>query len=246
MWNHRNTSFAEWFVSNGGPIINNQTMLAPGVVSFYIDDSFWHKSFKQGGGTGGVTETSGNFANDTGMTFQEVVQFAAAYEANMERLYDNIVEQGGYVWQLFQDGPGLPKSKTDSKGKPVTADKCLNALRTRWCLANGTSAQSGVLYSVHPSEPGRTYNDSTFNELATAEFLLTRGNWGFMGTDWNGCSSSVSYYPRMAQWDEDFGSPLDPHCVEVATSGVFTREWSKASVSWDCHAANGTIKRHAY
>eukprot|EP01052_Picozoa_sp_SAG31_P047697 SAG31_NODE_9663_length_1245_cov_0.717277_1_plen_216_part_10 len=69
IYDHRNASLAEWFVSNGGPIINNATMLAPGVVSFYLDDSFWHKSFKQGGGTGGVTETSGLFANDTGLTF---------------------------------------------------------------------------------------------------------------------------------------------------------------------------------
>eukprot|EP01050_Picozoa_sp_SAG11_P006260 SAG11_NODE_478_length_9117_cov_6.916168_12_plen_351_part_00 len=196
IWNHRNASFAEWFVSLGGPIINRQTILAPGVVSFYIDDSFWHKSFKQGGGTGGVTETSGQFANDTGMTYPEVVEFAAAYEANMERLYDNIVEQGGYVWQLFQDGPHLHNSQADNK---VPAAQCLAALRTNWCTANGTSALSAVLYSVHPSEPARTYNNSAFNEQATAEFLLTRGNWSFLGTDWNGCSSSASYYPRMSQ-----------------------------------------------
>ena len=43
VYNHLNTSLAEWFVSKGGPIINNHTILQPGVVSFYIDDSFWHK-----------------------------------------------------------------------------------------------------------------------------------------------------------------------------------------------------------
>ena len=46
---------------------------------------------------GGVTETSGNFANDTSMSYPEVEAFAEAYERNMETLYDNIVEQGGYV-----------------------------------------------------------------------------------------------------------------------------------------------------
>ena len=88
IYNHLNGSLSEWFTSAGGPIISNQTMLAPGVAScFYIDDSFWSKGFKQGGGTGGVTETSGNFANDTGMLYPQIAAFKAAYERNMERLY---------------------------------------------------------------------------------------------------------------------------------------------------------------
>ena len=35
---------------------------------------------------GGVTETSGNFANDTSMSYPEVEAFAEAYERNMETL----------------------------------------------------------------------------------------------------------------------------------------------------------------
>jgi hypothetical protein len=238
IYNHANTSLAEWFVSVGGPIINNRTLMQPGVVAYYIDDSFWHKGFKQGGGTGGVTETSGKFANDTGMDYTAVVAFAEAYERNMETLYDNIVEQGGWVvrlslimlgkhttngpigvlshslllvcvptcttetlyhcgrrqqWQLFQDGPNLLGGVN---GKPMAPSMCASVLRTNWCTSNGTAERSGVLYATHPTE-SRQYNDTNRNELVVAEFLLTRGNWSFIGTDWNGCSSSSSFYPRM-------------------------------------------------
>jgi hypothetical protein len=79
IYDHRNASFAEWFVSLDGPIINNRTLLQPGVVAFYIDDAAWSKGFKQGGGTGGITETSGLFVNDTGLTYPEIVEFVQAY-----------------------------------------------------------------------------------------------------------------------------------------------------------------------
>lgn len=245
IYDHRNASFAEWFVSPGGPIINNMTLLQTGVVSFYIDDSFWHKGFKQGGGTGGVTETSGLFANDTGLYYPELVDFAAAYTRNMEKLYDTIVAGGGYVWQLFQDGPGLTSSSNaPKKTKSSAVASCITTLRSDWCTPNGTSAMSAVLYAVHPAEPSRRYNDSEFNEQVTAEFLLTRGNWGFIGTDWNGCSGSSSYYPRMSQWDEDFGVPLEAAChEEPAGSGVFVRKWTNATVTWNCTAAPGAAGR---
>ena len=64
----------------------------------------------------------------------------------------------------------------------MPAAQCTQLLRTNWCTSNGTAAQSAVMYPVHPSEPQRTYNDSLFNELVTAEFLLTRGDFAFIGT----------------------------------------------------------------
>jgi hypothetical protein len=96
-------------------------------------------------------------------------------------------------WQLFQDGPHLLPPQN---GKPISEAVCANTLRTNWCSTNGTAAQSAVFYGVHPTVL-RQYNDSSLNEQLVAEFLLTRGNWSFMGTDWNGCSASTTFYPRM-------------------------------------------------
>ena len=47
---------------------------------------------------------------------------------------------------------------------------------------------------------------------------------------------------RPAALDADYGAPVDAICAETAPgSGVFAREWSKASVSVDCNTLEGTI-----
>ena len=52
--------------------------------------------------------------------------------------------------------------------------------------------------------------------------------------------------PRAAEWDEDFGEPANAGaaCAETgADTGVFRREWTKATVEWDCSKAAGTITK---
>lgn len=58
-------------------------------------------------GTGGVTECGTRLLNDTGFSYEEWKVYMLAYRQNMETLYDNIVEQGGYAWQMFQDTPDI-------------------------------------------------------------------------------------------------------------------------------------------
>lgn len=177
IFDHRNASLSEWYVSSDGPIINNRTLMAPGVVSFYIDDSAGQKSFKQGGGTGWITETSGNFFNDTGMPYHEIQEFVKAYERNMETLYDNIVKLGGFAWQMFGDGPAL-SAQNPKTGKPyISAAMCESMLRTEWCVKNGTGSQQALLYSVHETD----VNTTARAEQSLATFLLTRGAHAFIG-----------------------------------------------------------------
>jgi hypothetical protein len=60
---------------------------------------------------------------------------------------------------------------------------------------------------------------------------------------WFGCTDGNTENPRAAEWDEEFGAPLGT-CAETAPgSGVFSREWSGATVSWDCAARHGNITR---
>ena len=254
VFDHRNASLAAWFVSSDGPIINNRTLLAPGVVSFYIDDSAGQKSFKQGGGTGWITETSGEFFNDTGMLYPEIQAFTRAYEQNMETLYDNIVELGGFAWQMFNDGPVLPAINPKTRQPYVSSDMCKSLLREQWCVKNGTGDQAALLYAVHESD----VNTTARAEQQVANFLLTRGAHAFIGYDWNGCTpmNRIIKYTRPAQFAEDFGVPLE-NCREVdgageaggddsslaGGSGVFTRRWSKATITWNCSSHSGTIDR---
>ena len=66
--------------------------------------------------------------------------------------------------------------------------------------------------------------------------------------DWSGCyPQQVARMYRPPQMTEDFGVPLDEACHETGdNTGVFSRRWSKATVSWDCNvpgAKGGQIDR---
>jgi hypothetical protein len=75
-----------------------------------------------------------------------------------------------------------------------------------------------------------------------ASFLTIRGPFAWFGWAWVGCGVVP---PRPAGMDADYGVPLS-HCVETARgSGVFTREWSKATTTIDCNKWEGTIKMKA-
>ena len=47
------------------------------------------------------------------------------------------------------------------------------------------------------------------------------------------------HYPD--ELNEDFGVPLTEYCQEVASTAVFTRKWSKATVSVDCNTLSAKI-----
>lgn len=60
----------------------------------------------------------------------------------------------------------------------------------------------------------------------------------WLGYGWVGCSSEER--PRPAEWDVDYGGKALDVCKETsAGSGVFERHYPKATVQWDCNAAQG-------
>jgi hypothetical protein len=70
-----------------------------------------------------------------------------------------------------------------------------------------------------------------------AQFLLTRGPYGFMGYGWHGC---VQTPPPSNVYDYDFGEPKEKLCKEIAP-GVFERAWTKAMVMFDCNTFEANI-----
>ena len=78
-----------------------------------------------------------------------------------------------------------------------------------------------------------------------ASFLLIRGEYAWLGHGWQGCSqppaSEGGGYPFPSQLNADFGTPLGL-CAETASgSGVFAREFTKASVKLDCNTGVPSI-----
>ena len=49
----------------------------------------------------------------------------------------------------------------------------------------------------------------------------------------------------MAEWNEDFGVPTAA-CAETSLgSGIFTRAYSNATITWDCAKGHGEIVRES-
>ena len=73
-------------------------------------------------------------------------------------------------------------------------------------------------------------------DLAT--FLLLRGPYAYLGYGWSGCNVKFAFPDAFKI---DYGTP-NGLCAETAAgSGVFTREWSKATVSMNCNSYVGTV-----
>ena len=90
----------------------------------------------------------------------------------------------------------------------------------------------------------------------TGVFLASRGNYSWLGYGWMGCGCGWShndakpqpepcdFYARPPALDLDYGVPLGL-CAETGQgSGVFTREWTKSTVSVDCNTGSADIKFH--
>lgn len=179
----------------------------------------------------GVSEEDAGFKNDTASSTEDMQSMYDSFGTTMEKLYDTIVSKGGFAWQMFDDGPNLHVPA----GKPIMpADQCAKRLRADWCVENSTADRHALRYGLLETDVIAQPTN------VTAEFLLTRGAYAWLGFDFRGCKSVE--YPRPDHlWDHDYGIPLET-CKETgAGTGIFTREWTKASVQWDCNTGEGGI-----
>ena len=74
-----------------------------------------------------------------------------------------------------------------------------------------------------------------------ANFLLVRGPYAFIGLGWINCVPADRYaFPDALR--ADYGTPLGLCKETAAGSGVFVREWTKATVQMDCGSYTPTIR----
>lgn len=227
MFDHRNASFAEWFVSDF--IISNHTILHEGITELYLDDRVeeW-----------GIAEAEGHFIGDTGLTPEDMRELKYAFDGNMEKVYDKIIEHGAFAWQMLYDGPLVvpsyfPNGTSDPKGS-VRPEDCAQRLRD-FCGANSTAARRALAYTHNPSPDDATVQA----DQHLAVFLLTRGDYAWIGYDYRGCKSQP--YPRPEEWDVDYGEPAGACAETSSASKVFERSWTRARVRWDCNVGRGAI-----
>ena len=156
----------------------------------------------------------------------------------MAALREATLNAGKFAWQMLWTGG--PEDNIGGTGltQLVSQGKCAATLR-EMCTADSPSQTRAMGYGLsgHPS----ARNPNLIQDLAN--FLLTRGPYSWLGWGWKGCSQNY-YFPP--EFNADYGEPAVAGpagiCKETAPqSGIFTREYSKASVSMDCNTWKGTI-----
>jgi hypothetical protein len=168
---------------------------------------------------GGATEEDLFCTADMGLTQADTTALKAAHDLTMELIADAVTAAGGFYWQGFQQ-TSLPA--------PGDADACV-----AWFEV----PRQDVAY-VH-----QLFNATQRPLPAVAEdlaaFLIARGAYAWIGSGWVGC---ITDYPFPDEWTVDYGVPVAPF---TRAGHVFTREWSKATATFDCDAWKGTVTMKA-
>ena len=234
MWNHSSTTvvhnqtFLEWFRDS---YIFDYQGASPLVSGMYFDD-YWPES-------GGFPDPYTNMTEDMGLTAAEQAKIAKSYQANMAVIYDEILKRGMFSWQQLWNGQSNPDAKNGCCTKPLVTkgSSCADQLR-KLCAADSPAQTRATMYAFSPGGCRGDPSKLTDPVQDIANFLLTRGPHAWLGHGWLGCSRTYEV-PEQINWD--YGEPQGL-CKETgANTGVFTREWSKATITMDCNTWTPTI-----
>ena len=159
-----------------------------------------------------------------GLTPAETEASVVAFNKTMLRMFDKLVGMGGFAWQLADEHWHVVRK--------TSPDVCAATLR-EWCVPKPPQWERAHFYRVSTDQV--TANATDF----TAEFLLTRGPYAWLGFGWSGCFTEPRSRPEL--WDLDYGLPQGA-CQETGKgTGVFQRNYSRAAVKWDCPNGRGEI-----
>ena len=234
LFDHRNSSLGDWFVSKYllGPL----GMGSDSVDGYFLDD-VWSLGKSSWGCTatntyGGPSECAENCVQDMGLSKDDVIEIQAAWHQNNVVAKAVAVAAGGYSWQL------LNTISAPQKGNPT---QCTTFFREA-CAPHSTVHDSATMLSFSNSSTGR----APFWKSDLAAFLLVRGPFAWIGHGWYGCvtwnepvGGPGQYYERPPGLDIDYGEPTSL-CME-SSAGVFTRNYTHASVQYDCNSGHSSI-----
>lgn len=237
VWNHSSTvivkgqSFQDWFIHS---YMLNSVGSSPLVSGFFWDD-VWSIDCK-------IHDQVPNTCEDMGLSKDDLTGLTADYRRNMNALRNATLAAGKFSWQMLWTGGADNQIGTTGPQPLVTQGSCAADLR-KLCNATSPAQTRGMMYAFSTgSTAGVKRDPSILPEFKQdlANFLLIRGPYSWLGHGWLGCSRTYAFPPEL---NMDYGAPIDGQlCHETAPgSGVFAREFHKASVHMDCNSWTPTI-----
>ena len=229
IFNHSSTAivngqtFRDWFIHD---YMINEVGRSDLVSGFFWDD-VWNEDCN-------IHDQVPHTCDDMGLVRKspEIIQLTKDYRATMEALRNATLSAGKFSWQMLWTG-GADGSIGSTCPQPlVKKDSCAADLRSL-CQPTSAAQTRAMMYAFGP---GRCNGAASVKmpdlHEDLANFLLTRGPYAWLGHGWLGCSQPYVFPPEL---NVDYGEPKGLCAETSAGSGVFVREWTKATVSMDCN-----------
>jgi hypothetical protein len=164
-----------------------------------------------------------------GLTQADTTAIFDAWRSTINATNTAILQANGFSWPMF------------AKTSTPTPKECTAFFRLE-CGSTPRYYHEALRFEFTNKtarDPAQVRND-------VAAFLLVRGDYAWIGYDWIGCvtsqspppSSPDSLYYRPPELDVDYGTP-SARCQQ--DGNVFTREYSHASVTFDCSTYKGSV-----
>lgn len=219
-------SFVQWFIDDyvfgptGGSNAN--------VSGFYFDDE-WTPI--------GPSEMNEYALIDLGFNASHTLKMTVAWAWVMDQVYAEIIARKKFSWnQLWTFGNDCPQPL-------VKQPSCIADLRSL-CRADSSAQTRAMMFAFSPGSCAKGFDPGNLTDFDAdlANFLLSRGPYAYLGNGWTGCSRIFEYPDAL---NLDYGEPLGL-CAEIGIgTGVFERNWTKATVRMDCNSWTPSITLHA-
>ena len=179
-----------------------------------------------------------NETQDMGLTPADLAQLTASYTANMLALRKSVLDGGRFSWQYLWTGGAADAKGSTCPGPLVHNATCAADLRALCAATSPQWTQRAMMYNFSPGYCSGDPSVLPEFEQDLAGFLLTRGQYAWLGHGWLGCSRKYVYPPALSG---DYGEPQGLCAEKAPGSGVFTREYTKATVELNCGTWTGSI-----
>jgi hypothetical protein len=181
-----------------------------------------------------------------GLLQADTIAIKAEYDQTIAEVRARIVEAEGFNWQMFVVTTDLP----------LNSAACMAYFATQCNPAESSNNRRALQPWVYQWTDPRSGSNLPHVQEDLAIFLLARGDYAWIGYSWIGCTSGNStasaeqMYYRPPEVEVDYGTPVDDAvCSELSTgetggggSGIFSREYTHARVSFDCNTMTSEIR----
>jgi hypothetical protein len=187
----------------------------------------------------GPTEIDSFSQQDMGLSDEDIRDITVEWNQTMTVIHRVLLQHNAYTWSLI---PGQENADASPLLLSSNQSECIQLLRSA-CHQDSLWQSSTLLFGF------TVHNGTILSQLEQdlAFFLLVRGpyafaGWGVWGMTWpfnaepsHGALPPMPHgVPLPGAFFMDYGEPVGI-CLETP-SGIFTRQWSRASVQLDCNS----------